>query len=67
MEGIPEFKPQKVQKMVTEFLQNQISEFADCSICGICCKDCNAERGNSEFKSFLFRKNKKYKRGNIII
>jgi 5-methylcytosine-specific restriction endonuclease McrA len=33
----------------------------------VCCKDCNAERGNSEFKSFLFRKNKKYKRGNIII
>lgn len=33
----------------------------------VCCKDCNAERGNDEFKSFLFRKNKKYKRGNIII
>ena len=34
----------------------------------VCCKDCNAERGNSEFKSFLFRKNKKYnKRSNIII
>lgn len=33
----------------------------------VCCKDCNAERGNSEFKSFLFRKNKKYKKGNIII
>jgi 5-methylcytosine-specific restriction endonuclease McrA len=33
----------------------------------VCCKDCNAERGNSEFKSFLFIKNKKYKKGNIII
>lgn len=33
----------------------------------VCCKDCNAERGNLEFKSFLFTKNKKYKRGNIII
>lgn len=33
----------------------------------VCCKDCNEERGNSEFKYFLFRKNKKYKRGNIVI
>ena len=34
----------------------------------VCCKDCNAERGNTEFKSYLFRKNKKYvNKGNIII
>ena len=28
----------------------------------VCCKDCNAERGNLEFKSYLFMKNKKYAR-----
>jgi 5-methylcytosine-specific restriction endonuclease McrA len=34
----------------------------------VCCKDCNAERGNSEFKSYLFRKNKKYmSKRNIMI
>lgn len=34
----------------------------------VCCKDCNSERGNIPFKSFLFTKNKKYKKKkNIII
>ena len=33
----------------------------------VCCKDCNAERGNSDFESYLFRKNKKYNKRNIII
>lgn len=34
----------------------------------VCCKDCNTERGNLPFKSFLFTKNKKYqKKKNIII
>lgn len=34
----------------------------------VCCKDCNAERGNLEFRSYLFRKNKKYiKKRDIII
>ncbi len=34
----------------------------------VCCKDCNAERGNLEFRSYLFKKNKKYiKKKDIII
>lgn len=34
----------------------------------VCCKDCNAERGNIDFKSYLFRKNKKYvNKRNIMI
>ena len=34
----------------------------------VCCKDCNAERGNTEFKSYLFTKNKKYiTKRNIVI
>ena len=34
----------------------------------VCCKDCNAERGNVEFKSYLFIKNKKYvNKRNIMI
>jgi 5-methylcytosine-specific restriction endonuclease McrA len=27
----------------------------------VCCNDCNSERGNTEFKEFLKRKNKRYK------
>jgi 5-methylcytosine-specific restriction endonuclease McrA len=33
----------------------------------VCCKDCNTERGNLDFKSFLFKKNTKYNNKNIII
>lgn len=33
----------------------------------VCCKDCNAERGNSEFKTFFFMKRKNHKKKNIII
>ena len=28
----------------------------------VCCKDCNNERGNIEFKTYLSTKNKKYKK-----
>lgn len=34
----------------------------------VCCKDCNNERGNTEFKTYLSMKNKKYKQHtNIFI
>jgi 5-methylcytosine-specific restriction endonuclease McrA len=31
----------------------------------VCCNDCNSERGNLEFKDFLKRKNKRYKKSDI--
>ena len=32
----------------------------------VCCKSCNSERGNLEFKSYLFMKNEKYKNRKIF-
>jgi 5-methylcytosine-specific restriction endonuclease McrA len=32
----------------------------------VCCKDCNNERGNTEFKTYLSMKNKKYKNKKVI-
>ncbi len=32
----------------------------------VCCKDCNNERGNTEFKTYLSMKNKNYKKINRL-
>lgn len=50
-------------------LQKLIKEFADCSICGICCKDCKVPLFDYEIKKiadFLKIKTKKFKKMYIV-